>query len=264
MNKPYVGVTGAVFEEEVKAIVDSFERNGLTMNGSHVPMSGLLVSYQTLDSRSKPGNKRHPKLEDIPSLLRAHGNKAFTTIHFNTRRPETLSKDISSIFELEGIYEKGLCRGLQLNIAWPPNEEVNEIKSKYPDMKIILQLSKRATEGLSLEEIVLKTATYLNADYVLVDPSGGKGLEFDAEYSATLYKRLKGGGVKATIGFAGGLSGNNVAGITKDMRERLETAIFSIDAEGNLRDKLTPAYGDDVMNLEKVGKYISESAKGFS
>ena len=227
-------------------------------------MSGILVSYKTLDLGSNPGNMRYPNLEDIPSLLRAHDGKAFTTVHFNTKRLETLPSDVCSVFNLGDIYDKELCRGLQLNVVWPPREDISEIKSNYPDMKVILQLSSKATDGMSQDEIASRTAAYTNVDYVLIDPSGGKGLGFDTEYSSNLYKKLKESGVRATVGFAGGLYGDNVASVTRDMRGRLNSVDFSLDAEGNLRDKITPAYGDDIMNLEKVRSYISEAAKGFS
>jgi phosphoribosylanthranilate isomerase len=263
MDKPYVGVTGAVSEAEVMAIVDAFEKNGLTMQSPHMPMNGTLVSYKTLDLGNNPGNRRYPEMKEIPGILAATKNKTFNTIHFNTKRPEVLSSDIKTVMEFGGIYKNGLCQGVQYNVAWPPIDEIDKIRSEYPDLKMILQLSSKATEGMSQKEIVEKAAEYADTDYVLIDPSCGKGLGFDIEYSVNLYRKLKEGGIKATVGFAGGLSGENVAGVIGDLIARMKTDEFVIDAEGNLRDKITPAYGDDVMNIEKVRKYISAAANGF-
>lgn len=263
MSKPYVGVTGAVSETEVGKIINFFERSGLDMQGPRVPMNGTLVSYKTLDLGKHPENRRYPPLTEIPKILEATENKTFNTIHFNTKRPEKLSDDLSTVFNLENIYDRGYCHGVQFNVAWPPLEEIDKIRSVYPEIKMILQLSSKATKDMSIEYIVMKTKDYDTADYVLIDPSGGQGKDFNILHSSSLYKSLREVGVNATIGFAGGLSGENAEKMIKDLKIATGNDMFSVDAEGKLRDKRSEKYGDDDMNMKKVGSYIEAVLKGF-
>jgi phosphoribosylanthranilate isomerase len=263
-DKLYLGITGIVNQKEIKQVIDFFEANDFSVNGTHMPMIGILVSYRTIDLGSNPSNRRYPSLAEIPKLLEIAGNRTFNTIHFNTIRPQVLQEDIARILNLENIYDKGLVHGVQFNIAWPPVEQIDKIKNNYPRLKTILQLSSKAIENLELDEIVERVKAYYFMDYVLIDPSGGKGLNFDITKSVALYKMFKESGIRANIGFAGGLSGENIAGAIMDLRKELGANEFSLDAESNLRVKRSNAYGDDDLDIEKAKKYIEEAAKAFS
>ena len=263
MNKPYVGVTGAASKSEVENITNSFEQNSFSMQDPIIPMIGVLISYKTIDIGFNPGNRRYPSSYEVSKILESSRNKAFNTIHFNTKRPEMLSRDIGFIMNVDNIYDRKLCHGIQYNVAWPPLEEIDKIKSEYPSLKMILQLSGKAIRDIGTEEIVKKTKEY-NTDYVLIDLSGGRGMPLNMKYSSFLFNRLKDSGIGATIGFAGGLSGKNAENVIKKLRNAVGNEPFSIDAEGNLRDKLSDKHGDDVMNPEKMNSYIEAAARGFS
>jgi phosphoribosylanthranilate isomerase len=263
MNKPYLGVSGLVTVKEIKLLVDLFERNGFNIEGSRIPMVGILVSYRSIDLGFNPSSRRYPSLRDIPRLLEATENKTFNTIHFNTKRPEVLHQDIEKLLILEDNYDRGLIHGIQFNLAWPLKEEIDIIKKQYPKLKTIFQLSNYAMENLQLTEVTDRLNVYPDIDYILIDPSGGKGLGFDLKYSSEIYRNLKRAGFNAIIGFAGGLSGENVAGIILNLKENLNTIAFSIDAEGRLRDKKSDAHGDDDLSPEKVRSYIENSAHAF-
>lgn len=43
-----------------------------------------------------------------------------------------------------------------------------------------------------------------------------------------------------------------------------ETKEFCIDAEGGLRNKLTPAYGDDILSIRKVRGYLQSASQVIS
>jgi hypothetical protein len=264
VNKPYFGVTGPGCPEDIELLVKLFEENHFNLEGTHVPMVGILVSQKTVDLGFNPGSRRYPPLLDIPKLLESTNNKTFNTIHFNTKRPEVLHEVVGKILSLKDNYDRGFSHGIQLNIAWPPTEELDIIKSEYPKLKSILQLSRRAIEGLQLKEIVERVKTYSNLEYLLIDPSCGKGLSLNLGDSSRLFTIFKENGVKATIGFAGGFSGENVAGVIETLKRELGTDEFCLDAEGNLREKRGKAYHDDYLSPKKVSKYVEEAAKAFS
>lgn len=92
----------------------------------------------------------------------------------------------------------------------------------------------------------------------MIDPSGGNEFEFDLNFSSEFYQRFKEKLPSIVVGFAGGLNGENVCFRVNSLKRKLGTLDFSIDAEGGLRDKLSPAYGDDLLKLTKVSSYISK------
>lgn len=255
--KPYVGITGPVNNQEVQDICRGFSDAGYTMNSSHIPMLGFLVSYKTLNNQPTK-NRRYPLATDIPALLHKTNNRVLTMIHYNSKETSTLSDQITQIFD--GIYDDGLCRAIQLNIFWPDVDQVRRIKDKFPEMQIVFQASHKAMEYKSPEEIANGIKSYGDSlSYVLIDPSGGRGLLFDLENSLAVYSELKEQVPDLTIGFAGGFTGKNVAPRLAEIIERTGETGFCIDAEGGLRDKISSEYGDDLLNIKKVRAYLQSA-----
>ena len=227
----------------------------------HMPMLGFLVSYKTLAQGRNPGNLRYPELSDLSPLLEAAKDKAFVTIHYNTRNREGLSDEVHALLEHDKISERELCDGLQLNVTWPDPVQVREIKDRYPELKLIISLSRDAmglpANPIPPKEIAERASVYSDAaDYVLVDPSGGWGIPFDADHAASVYEALS-DYVPAARGFAGGLSGENARETVSRLSEALGSVDFSIDAESLLRDPVGPGYGNDILNQGKVHSYLT-------
>lgn len=267
MERPYIGVTGAATVQETRHLVKAFEENGLSSGTSHLPMAGFLVSFKTLNGLQVL-NRRYPPFGSLISLLEATEGYPFNTIHYNTSQTSDLKDQILRIFA-GPVYQQGLCRGLQLNITWPPVSEIESIKGSLPDLKVIMQLSKKSMRGfdeemLEPEQLAEKLIPYSQfIDYVLIDPSGGRGQPFyDTDilpYYFTLRQQFPG----LSVGFAGGFTGVNVAKRCGMIIGQIGTENFSIDAEGGLRDKLTSRYGDDLYNPYKVENYIKGATRVF-
>lgn len=257
--KSYVGITGAVTTREVTEIVKEFSEHGYTLDSIPIPMLGFLVSYKTLNGQPTT-NRRYPKIETLPGLLEQTDNQVFTMIHYNSREMDSLSDQVTKIFDR--IYDKSLCRAIQLNIVWPEIGQVKKIKDKFPEMRIVLQASHKVMENKTAKKIVNEITNYGDSlDYVLIDPSGGRGLRFDLESSLALYKELKAKLPKLTIGFAGGFTGGNVGRIVKQLINKIGRTDFCIDAEGGLRDKISSEYGDDLLNMVKVRHYLWKASQ---
>jgi hypothetical protein len=226
-------------------------------------MIGFLVSHKTLNGQEVL-NRRYPDFAIIPSLLEASQAYTFNTIHYNSRQLEDLGDQIKGIF-VGQIYNDSLSRGVQLNIPWPPAEELTKTKRSLPELKIIMQLSKSALENLNPIEVSERVLRYGNlVDYVLIDPSGGRGLEFDPYKIVKYYTELRARCPDLTIGLAGGFTGENVIERCKKLIELTGETAFSIDAEGGLRDKLSANYGDDLFNFQKAEDYIKNAEEVFS
>jgi len=257
MEKPYIGITGPISIQETKDVCKEFSNAGYSMKSQHVPMLGFLASNKTINNQVIQ-NKRYPSIKSLPELLRATDSQVLTMIHYNSREIETLSNQIAQIFD--GIYENGLCRAIQLNIVWPDIGQVSKIKEQYSEMQIVFQASNKAMLEKTPNQIAKGVRSYGDSlSYVLIDPSGGRGLPFNLESSVAIYSELKEQCPDLTIGFAGGFTGENVKPRLKELFQRTKDDNFCIDAEGGLRDKISSKYGDDSLNLKKVREYIQSS-----
>ena len=143
MNKPYIGITGPVTEPEVKLMVKEFGQAGYSLASPHIPMIGYLVSYKTLNGQPTE-NRRYTKVEDLHKLFDAAEGKVLTMVHYNTKETSTLASQIGKIFTLPYIWNK--CRALQLNVIWPPLDQVRLIKYIFPELQIVFQASHKATK----------------------------------------------------------------------------------------------------------------------
>ncbi len=255
--RPYKGVTGPVTKDEVRDIIAAFSENGCDMDSFHVPMVGFLVSYKTLNGE-RTENRRYPKYENLIPLIRTAAGHALTMIHYNTKEQSTLADQVERIFS--PLCPDNLCRAIQLNVVWPDVREVHRIKDQLPDLSIVFQASHKAMDGRNDSEVVEEIKRYEDSiDYVLIDPSGERGLEFDIASSISLYNLLKAEIPHTRIGFAGGFTGKNVRSRINEITDITGDSDFCIDAEGGLRDKLSEKYGDDIFSKEKVREYARES-----
>jgi len=263
--KPYVGITGPVSASEVESIVKKFYEAWYNMGTKHIPMLGFLVSYKSLNNQPTQ-NRRYPPLNSLKELLMDADDRVLRMIHYNTREPG-LANQVQTLFNKDDLYNDNLCRAIQFNIVWPDAKEVDKIKRSMPDLTMVLQLSQKAMENKSDKEIVNKIKEYGTAiNYALIDPSGGQGKEFDFEKSVDIYNEISAKCPLITVGFAGGFTGDNVYSKVKSIIKKigrndfLGRDDFCIDAEGGLRDKLSETYGDDLLNMDKVKKYLDAAS----
>ena len=258
-NKAYLGITGSTTVEETQQLCDVFSTIGLNKESSHVPMLGFLVSYKTLYGGKHTTSLRYPDVKDLRPMLEIANKIAFTTIHYNTPSYNPLFEEIDYLLNCY----LGLIDGIQFNMVKPKREELLKIKN-YHGVKLILQLNNRSIKGKTIEQIIRMLQTkYAFVDYILLDPSGGRGKEFDMIKTTELYRQIVRAGIKATIGFAGGFSEFNVYKRVKFLKNNLGNNNFSIDAESKLRKKVGTEYGQDVLVHKKAEEYIRQAARAL-
>jgi len=256
--KPYIGITGPTSIREVSDVCNEFKTVGFKSSGDNIPMIGFLVSYKTLNG-APTQNRRYPPVSLLSPLLSTVSDGFFTTVHYNSREVKSLSDQVSKLFK--EIYEANLCRAIQLNIPWPNLDQVETIKTRFPEIKIIFQASYGMLENTSPRDLALGIRRYGETlSYVLIDPSGGRNIPFDLDRSLAIYCELKTECSELTVGFAGGFNGENTRSRLVELINRTGGSDFSIDAEGGLRDKITNNFGDDILNITKVRGYVSAAS----
>lgn len=231
------------------------------MDTSHIPMMGFQFSYKSLKYGFSEGNSRVVPRDDLAAVLESVAGDVFTTVHYYTKEPERLVPELEAVMRLGSIYHRGLVEGVQINRVWPTTHQMAELRSKFPQLKIILQISSFVTGEMSDEEVARKLAKgYGDVAYVILDSSHGKGVEFDVSSITSTYKTFKANGVPSKVVFAGGFNGENVKSKLLDLRDEVGAEDFCIDAEGGLRDKLGEGYGNDVFNPDKARAYLRGAA----
>lgn len=259
-EKPYVGVTGISSVNEARLVVRSFVDAGLTdENSTHRGMIGLLTSQRTL-SHDNTKTPKYPALHQIREIFLATQGRSFNTLHFSTYKVSHLTEQLTAIMEKTGIYHNRLCHGVQLNISWPPAIELEKSRTSFPSLKIILQLGPRVLSEKNAEDVAEGLINYEGLiDYVLIDPSGGKGTTFEPDKVAPLYNGIKDLYPNLPVVFAGGFNPENVKTRLLLLSEAIEENKFSIDAEAGLRTQKGPSS----LSIPKVAKYIHKAASFF-
>jgi phosphoribosylanthranilate isomerase len=143
------------------------------------------------------------------------------------------------------------CHGFQLNITWPEPKALERYKTRahFNNKTIVLQCGNKALEVCRNDpiELVMRLQEYEGLiDYVLIDPSGGHGQEFNVPVAMDYFAKLD---RLPWLGFgiAGGLHAGNLDRLSSLVAEYSD---FSIDAEGRLRDS------QDDLNIEAARAYL--------
>ncbi|MDP3990124.1 MAG: hypothetical protein Q8Q01_02870 [archaeon] len=252
--KPYVGITGFTTGKEVRTLGDY----ALTiLPESHQLMLGYVVTDKRLADKSSRGTNS-PAFNDLPDLIQAAPVGTLPMIHYFTSNPATLVDDLTTVFQTGDLFEKNLCTAVQLNQLWPELDYLEELKIKFSGLQIVLQLPKTALKE-SIEQIINKAIVYSGlAEYVLLDPSGGEGIDFRPRKILDLLERLPSVLPKATFGIAGGFSAENVSSHIELLSKNYHQP-FSIDAQGKLRSD-----NKTYLDLEHAKDYLSNAGESFA
>ncbi|MBI5044798.1 MAG: hypothetical protein HZC02_02630 [Candidatus Levybacteria bacterium] len=254
IEKPYIGVTGISTKHEAYSLVESLSEQELTNPESiYQGMAGYLLSRRTV-TKNLPTRPQYPGMDDLPTLLKITKDHAFNTLHYTTADMSTLYTQLTEALDALHAQGEGLVEGVQLNLAWPPVEAINRLRSDHPGLKVIFQVGPRIMDAESPDNVASRLPEYQSEiDYVLIDHSGGHGIELEpqelAEYAHAVKQTLP----NAAVVFAGGLTAENVG----EKIERLKDVTsdkFSIDAQRGLRTDDKQA-----LDLEKVRRYLKEA-----
>jgi hypothetical protein len=271
-SPPYIGITGFKALHEIHTIAESVNEYPL----GYV-MFGITSSNKRLLDPTSSG-KTSPRLDRVRDMVRAVPNHHLPMIHYYTPNLDQLAEEVIALYDYCQIANR--C-GLQINALWPDPEQIKKLHLCYPDfvlksLKITLQLPKKALEATN-HEIVEKLKAYQGLiNYVLIDPSGGMGEDFNTVRAALLMKMISEKIKDITPGVAGGFSAENVAERVKEIGEITACNCCSqptlhdycIDAQGKLRSerKIKSVFPVDALastvtylSTDKTRAYIKNS-----
>jgi hypothetical protein len=266
--QPYIGIVGVTNPSEA-VIAASIIEEYLPRQHSHIGQIGVQVNDKSLGCEVTPINRRLPKVTHIPEMFdcasRIH-DRVFNVIHFTTKKPDTLFESVRKLMSIGNMYTDRLCQGIQFNGGFDrvKKAELEKISDAYPDLKIIMQIPESDISSFRFEAIAHELGEleeYL--DYVLIDPSGGLGKVMDVSRSVSLAKKIKAATIDLSLGFTGGFRGDNAQPIIFEIQELFGVRLFSVDAEGALRDRRGDGYGNDDFNGDKGIFFFKNAAAAF-
>ncbi len=261
-EKPYIGVSGINSPYIAQKVAGAFQESGLDTSPTRQGMVGILTSPETTIGESRGG--RYPQIEKIRSLLEVTRPVAFNTLHHFSPRAEGIADQVASILWNDSLYADDICRGVQLNARWPLVRDLIQLKSDFPELKVILQIGPRILQNDPVDVIGSKFSQYRGLiDYALIDPSGGVGQFFSINEVAATYTALKNANPDATLGFAGGLHSGNVVARCWELFQMTASNDFSIDAENGLRVKSRKHRITADLSPQRTRNYILSAADYF-
>ncbi len=254
LQNHYIGITGFMSRSELTAVLDALPDNFGMIDGEQIRrlMVGMLVSGKTIQGIPNKWPNRYPAPEALSSIF-VRDPRVLNLVHYNTKAetPGIIIDELSRIKDACGKY----FQGFQLNMVWPKASLIHDWlfnHSSHSNAVIVLQCGSRAMANLkhSPEELAEKLKEYEGViDYVLLDPSGGIGIPFDAAFALRCLEAIDQANITGiNIGVAGGLSPETIPDLLPPILQQFPTV--SIDAEGRLRT------AEDHLNVEVASEYI--------
>ena len=251
-TQPYIGVTGIAEPSQAKQLLEKMT----SLYDASQLMCGVILSNSRIQGQETDHPNRHPDIETIPSIFPTH-ERCLNLIHYCPPDSPMIDQLLQKALEAGGTN----CHGVQINtpknVAWTPVAPVEKFSKRNPNTVIILQITRAAVEELlcNPERIAEQCRLYQEAtSRFIIDLSAGNAIPINVELSAKIANAIQERMPEASITFAGGLSPQNVARISREIRAQHANP-FSIDAEGALRTS------EDHLNMRAAGLYISQATK---
>ena len=245
-RESYIGITGFTKPEEPHEVLKV-----LPQNPNRKIMIGVLMNKETLFGKPAGNPKRYPKRENIGSIFQERP-ETLNIIHYNSRTRKNLHKELFQVINNGGPE----LDGIQLNIPWPPEEELDRFKNIYDDATVILQVGTKAFQkvGESPDRLLDKIYEYRDViTHVLIDMNGGKGVWLNQDFVLELLPYIN--SMRISPGIAGGINQHNIHKL-EQITSRFRN--ISIDIESGARDE------NDNLDVKKAQKCLISGLNLFS
>lgn len=248
---PYVGITGFTKRGELTPLLDE-----IRFYPKRQLMVGVISGERELRDEERFTTRR-PKVSEIAEIF-LNDKRVLNLVHYN-QQSSKLRDNLSKMTRWGGEN----LHGFQLNMKWPRLEDVEAHRASHPQHRIVLQIGYGAAQELDLDPVKIadRVKGYLNCvTDVLIDPSGGRGVDFTSPevstYALNLLYELINRYPLLQVGIAGGLYGGNLKHNVSELLKIYNR--LSVDAEGKLRDSET-----DELILEECKSFIREANRIF-
>lgn len=260
----FISITDFTSREQVVRLLRKFASGLFLANRSECPQHdvrlgvGVMMSRKTLLGLPAKWASVFPRKEDVHSIFLKNPN-VFNALHYVDYEGES-GESLFENLRKAILYGGPNLDALQLDMIWPDKNVLQQIKSLFPGVKIILQIGREAVAeaGTQAESVALKIhEDYIGrADYLLLDMSGGKGIQMDPAYLDTLAMTIHRKTGFSNFVFAGGLGPDTVWSVNECLTSVGTPTLPSIDAQSRLRPSRDAM---DPIDWEMADLYIGKA-----
>lgn len=254
MNNPYIGITGFTNADQVRLMLDTFQRNK-RLGSKRKLHVGVMMSFNTLHGLKSRYTESFPKSTAIRDIFPAGSrDEVMNCLHYADHRHDpNLRYPLKNAIGFGGPN----MNALQLDAVWPDPDEILEALNGYDrNIDIILQVGRHAFEkvGNEIPKLLNELACYSETvTHVLLDKSMGKGVPLDADELLPFLRAIRSELPEYQLVVAGGL-GPDTLHLLQPIAE--EFPDINIDAEGRLR---TTGNNVDPIDLSLTGDYLARA-----
>lgn len=262
-RRPYVGITGFMCADEVRAALTAYREAWGDRTPTHDLMVGVLVTSKTLCGQIAKQPLRYPAMGDVAGIF-VDDPLALNVVHVCPNSDPSAVDGRRIPLEIDAIRAIAaggpLCHGLQINTASPTWRALSTVRGCVgKDARLILQARpawlhhRLAGTGGNLDTLVMFSPCVTD---LLIDVSCGTGKVIDPADASSLVaatrKQLKhfANDGMIRVGVAGGLSADTLPALTDVARVHHG---LSFDAESGVRDS---ADGGGNLDMDKVRAYL--------
>lgn len=218
---------------------------------------GVLMTDTTRCGRPKTRQpNRYPSRVTFPQIFVVAPSlgRPECLLHYATENLHALRDELVDLGRMAGVW----CAGLQLNLPWPPVEQL--VRAPHWS-RFVLQIGRRAlAETPKPDDVVFALEHYLRGGPddltdVLLDPSGGEGRPVEVEAFAPFVRAIRAAFPTLGVGIAGKLSAERLGDPALSALV-LEHGL-SIDVETGVRDE------DDRLAIPRVQAFVEAARPLF-
>ena len=237
--KPYIGITDFTTADETQEMFRVFQEAGGPGIG-RVLQAGVMTSKKVLTDVPTKWSKAFPPKEKLREIFLHHDDLLGTLHYADYEDAPNLEQDLDRAlsyaeFGFAGQPGAYCLRAVQLDMIWPDSAMLQRWSGWHPHIRVILQVGTKALAqiGNDPENLLKRLEPYERCvDDVLLDKSGGKGRDMDAEVLRPFVDAVLKRGPGMGVAVAGGLGPETLHLVEPLVRE---FPAISIDAQGKLR-----------------------------
>lgn len=256
----YIGIAGFTSAQEICYAIDCFRKH--VKNPHYALAIGILASRRTLAGETNKYPNRYPTRDRLQMYgeICAHELDVMPVLHYSTDTLENIEQQMRDVREVMGDVFPSVQVNLPLHLAKDP-AFVQAFAVTFCEFRpplhrsLILQLrSRRAGDPLINPVDVAAAHERGEPTDLLIDASGGTGLEIDTSLAAALIASIRAETKKRyRIGIAGGLNPHNVHRLGPLMSMM---GPLNFDVESGVRCPTT-----DTMERASVDAFLREAGR---
>ncbi len=252
--KPYIGITDFMTRDQVRAMLEVFNRTKPKEGSGRVLHVGVMTGYNTLHGNESIFTKAFPKNEAIADIF--WSDETFNCLHYaDYKEHPKLAASLTKAITLGGT---GI-HALQLDMIWPAVAEIaTAVHTSRKKIEVILQLNTLALSYVENDpnQLVERLEEYNGTIHrVLLDMSMGRGLGMNPIVLLPFARAIKKYFPHLGLVVAGGLGPFSMK-LVKTITD--EFPDVSIDAQGQLRPSFSCL---DPIDWTMAENYIIEAHK---